>query len=122
MEECKEMSYTERLKCLKLHSPKGRRLRGNLIETYKIFNFLEEIQFQTLFSLAKSDKTRNAEGKMYAEHCNTNRQKHSFGIRVACHWNILPTLFKNAPCINSFKNLLDSDTKFSELFTQYNES
>ena len=79
------MSYTERLKCLKLHSPKGRRLRGNLIETYKIFNFLEEIQFQTLFSLAKSDKTRNAEGKMYAEHCNTNRQKHSFGIRVACH-------------------------------------
>ena len=38
LEECKEMSYEERLKYLKLHSLKGRRLGGDLIETYKIFN------------------------------------------------------------------------------------
>ena len=73
LEECKEMSYTETLKCLKLHSLKGRRLRGEFIETCRIFNNLEGIEFQNLFSLVKSDKTRNAEGKIYVEHCNTNR-------------------------------------------------
>ena len=73
VEECKEMSYTERLKCLKLHSLKGRRLRGEFIETYRIFNNLEGIELHNLFSLAKSNKSRNAEGKIYVEHCNTNR-------------------------------------------------
>ena len=73
VEECTEMTYTERLKCLKLHSLKGRRLRGEFIETCRIFNNLEGIEFQNLFSLVKSDKTRNAEGKIYVEHCNTHR-------------------------------------------------
>ena len=71
--KCTEMTYTERLKCLKLHSLKGRRLRGEFIETYRIFNNLEGIELHYLFSLAKSDKTRNAEGKIYVEHCNTDR-------------------------------------------------
>ena len=45
-----------------------------------MFNKLEDTESKTSFSLAKSDKTRNAEGKIYVEHCNTNHQKHSFGI------------------------------------------
>ena len=57
VEECTEMTYIERLKCLKLHSLKGRRLRGEFIETCRIFNNLEGIEFQNLFSLVKSDKT-----------------------------------------------------------------
>ena len=48
---------------------------------FKSFINLEDIKFLFFsLSLAKSDKTRNAEGKMYVEGCNTNRQKHSFGI------------------------------------------
>ena len=69
--------------------------RGDLIETYKIFNNFEVIEFHNLFSLAKSDKPEMLK-KRYAEHYNTNWQKYSFGIRVACHWNTPPTLFKNA--------------------------
>ena len=37
LKECKEMSYSQRLKYLNLYSMKGCRLRGDLIETYKIF-------------------------------------------------------------------------------------
>ena len=40
------------------------------------FYNLEDIEFQNLFSLAKSDKTRNAEGKIYVEHCNTVKTIH----------------------------------------------
>ena len=56
LEECKEMSYTERLKHLKLHSLKGRRLTGELIKMCKSFDNLEDSEFQNLFSLAKSEK------------------------------------------------------------------
>ena len=65
--ECKDLRYTERSKFLKLHSPTKGRLGGDLTETYTIFNNLEDTKFQDLFSVAKSDKTRNAEGKLYVE-------------------------------------------------------
>lgn len=49
LNEFKNLSYAERLKYLKLHSLKGSRLRGDLIETYQIcLNNLEAIEFQIL--------------------------------------------------------------------------
>ena len=64
LRECKEKSYTERLQYLKLHFLKWRRLRGDLIEMYMIFNNPDVIKFQNLFPLLSdlSDKTTNAEG------------------------------------------------------------
>ena len=62
LEECKEMSYTEKLKYLEIEVPeitralKGRWLREDLIEMYRNYNNLEDIEFQNLFSLAKSNK------------------------------------------------------------------
>ena len=56
------MSYTEKLKYLEIEVPeitralKGRWLREDLIEMYRNYNNLEDIEFQNLFSLAKSNK------------------------------------------------------------------
>ena len=61
--ECGNMSYVERLEYLNIYSLKGRRLRGDLIETYKIANKLTDIDFKKLFTLTHTDKTRNIEGK-----------------------------------------------------------
>ena len=43
LKECKEMSYEERLGYLNLHSLKGRRVRGDLIQVYKIMNGVDKL-------------------------------------------------------------------------------
>ena len=40
--ECKDMNYGERLGYLKLYTVKGRRLRGHLIQVYKIFQGVDD--------------------------------------------------------------------------------
>jgi hypothetical protein len=52
--ECTDMNYSTRLKYLGLHSLKGRRLRGDLIETYKIFHGLVTVKASSIFSLVEN--------------------------------------------------------------------
>ena len=69
---CRNLSYNSRLKCLRLHSLKGRRIRGDLIQTYKIFKGLDDIDKEKLFTLSHIQCTRNPEGKMFKMHHETN--------------------------------------------------
>ena len=48
------MSYEERLKFLKLHSLKGRRVRGDLIQVYKIMNGMDKLPVESFFFLSTS--------------------------------------------------------------------
>ena len=121
IKECNEMSYMDRLKYLNLHSLKGRRIRGDLIEIYKIHNNLTDIDFNKLFSTCSSDRTRNNEGKLFIQYSRTNIRKYSFANRVAPHWNSLPRSVKFAPNLNTFKNLLDSNTNFNTQLFDYDE-
>ncbi len=97
------MSNKERLQILNLPSLKGRRLRGDLIELYKINNNLVDIDFNELFTVNKYDKTRNKEGKIFLQHYNTNIRKYSFTNRASPHWNALPYSVKFATNLNTFK-------------------
>ena len=121
LSECKNMPYAERLKYLNMHSLKGRRTRGDVIQTYKIFNGFDNISVDSLFSVPQSNITRKTEGKIFIQHCHTNKRKMSFSHRVAPLWNALPTNVKFAPNINIFKNLLDEIPKFKELFIDYDD-
>ena len=107
LRECRGMSYTERLRYLNLHSLKGRRIRGDLIETYKLYNGLTDLEWSKFFSQSGYESTRRSDGKIFIQHCNTNTRKFVFSNRVATNWNNLPSNTKNAPTTNSFKNLLD---------------
>ena len=108
-----DLCYEERLKTLKLPTLKHRRLRGDMIQTYKIFNHIDDIEPERLFRLSPAASTRNTGNKIYIEYSRTNTRKYSFSNRVAPAWNLLSSNIKEATNTNIFKNRLDQDQNFS---------
>ena len=92
------MTYDNRLLYLNLYSLKVRRVRGDLIETYKIFNKHVDLSWEDLFTPIHYDTTRNSFGKVFIKRYNTNMGKNCFSNRVANLWNELPCDLKCAPC------------------------
>ena len=102
-----DLSYRDRLTRLNLPSLKYRRLRGDLITTYKLFTNPNSNGFERFFSNAPSTITRNNTGKIYKEYSRTNIRKFSFSNRVIDPWNCLPTSTKTAKSLNIFKSQID---------------
>ena len=119
--ECKNMNYGERLRYLKLYSLKGRRLRGDLIQVFKIFKGIDDIQPSNILPLSLYEGTRNQTFKLRHRYAKTDIRKYSFSYRVVGDWNSLPDNVKNAKTLNAFKNALDSIPKFKEKFFGYDE-
>ena len=119
LKECRGLSYSERLRYLNLHSLKGRRIRGDLIETYKLFNGLVDVEWDHFFTSPPCNRTRNAEGKIFLQRSNTNLRKYVFSNRVANLWNNLCCHIKKAPSTNCFKNQLDKIPKIISLFQSF---
>ena len=101
------MSYYDRLKYLNLHSLKGRRLRGDLIQMFKIFHGYDDINMHDLFCSTPVNITRNSEGKLFVKYANSNKRKYSFSFRVVNPWNALPSSVKFSKTVNEFKNQID---------------
>ena len=121
LKECKGMTYEERLRYLELPSLKHRRIRNDMIETFKIFHQYNHVDFDNFFTMSTIDKTRNQEGKLFLSRSNTNIRKNFFSNRVVHHWNKLPQNIKYAPNLNTFKNLLDVHTNFIVHLYEFDE-
>ena len=112
LHECTHMSYTDRLNYLHLHSLKGRRMRGDLIEKYKIFHAHIDLQWDHFFEAAKTDKTRNSEGKIFVKQFTLiwGNQRLATellltGIICQLHWNLLTILTYLRICWTMTPNL-----------------
>ena len=118
-------SYEERLQQCGLTPLEERRLRGDLIQTFKIVNQIDDLPISTFFQMAgHGHATRNVvtigpsvEGRepQHLDNKNIVKQKpkldirkYSFSHRVVDHWNNLPNSVKNAADVNNFKNLYDA--------------
>ena len=95
-------SYRERLNKLKLTTLFERRMRGDLIETFKILNEFNNYG-KNLFNL--SERTNNLIVRP------NQRSMDFFSERVIQYWNKLPEYVKNKNTVNSFKNELDNFRK-----------
>ena len=104
------MTYTERLRRLKLPSLVYRRLRGDLIEVFKHINFYESDIIPTSFErrLRPSRKHGYQLYERTAKDGVRGVQSNSFYYRVPKVWNNLPSSVVDAKTINSFKNRLDA--------------
>ena len=102
----KDLPYEQRLKAMKLPSMSYRRIRGDLIETYKYTHDLYNVS-SNLFEFNKCDRTRGHNFKLVKPRCMTSLRQHFFSQRVIERWNNLPPMIAEAPSVNAFKNRLD---------------
>ena len=120
-------SYEERLQQCGLTLLEDRRVRGDVIQTFKIMNNIDDLPIDTFFKMAEdrhNHATRNrttivvgAESaeeeridnrNLVKQKCNGAIRQNFFSQRVVDQWNKLPSSVKNAKDVNSFKNLYDS--------------
>ena len=74
------LSYEQQLKILNLQSLYARRVRGDLIETYKILNGLTGTHINNYFTLNSNSITRGHSMKLFKERSRLNISKYFFLI------------------------------------------
>jgi ribonucleases P/MRP protein subunit RPP40 len=107
--ELRHFKYEDRLKILKLTTLEVRRLRGDLIQVFKIlkdFESVELIGLNAVDSLKSSGPVSSIRGHQMrikseiVPHCLL--RKHFFSNRVVYAWNSLPSRYIESVSINQF--------------------
>ena len=119
-----KMEYHERLKKLNLPTLAYRRLRGDMIETYKHFHTYDRSILPPSFC------PRNRPSRSHKYQLQPIRpldgergvHKNSFYCRIVDIWNSLPRHVVEAPTMNTFKNRLDVYWKDLPLKFKYNHA
>ena len=105
------LTYPERLKKLKLPTLMYRRLRGDLIEVYKIMKTIYDSTVRPVLTKQKDVATytglRGYTTNLYPRLGQKAIRKQSFSIRVVEHWNSLPIEVQTCDTVNCFKNRID---------------
>ena len=107
------MTYEERLRKLNQPTLIFRRLRGDAIEMYKIFNHYDadpDMLFQR-----KNSNTRGHNFKLFKKRSKSSFRLHSFSRQTIDMWNSLPSDVVTAGSVNMFKNKLDKHWKYHNL-------
>ena len=103
-----DLEYEERLRKLRLPSLEYRRLRGDMIEVYKItHDFYDPPTVATLLTPFSENTTRGHNFKLTKFNPNTSLFRSFFTNRIINFWNDLPPAVVNASSLNAFKNGLD---------------
>ena len=103
----KKMNYENRLKFLNLPTLKYRRLRGDMIETYKIITGKYDNNSVVNIEFNSQSSTRGNIYKLQKNVFRYSLRKNFFTNRITSVWNSLPDFVVCAKNTNNFKNLLD---------------
>lgn len=100
--------YNERLRELDLFSLKKRRIRGQLIECFKILKGFSNVNSNNLFKIAKEGSTRGNKLKLTGRKANLDITKNFFTHSIINEWNKLPNEVIDSDSIYTFKKRLDT--------------
>ena len=103
--------YEERLEELNLFSLTKRRIRGDLIEVFKIFKGFSNLDSSKYFTIDHNNVTRNNGFKIIPRRFKSLEAKYFFFNRIVNIWNKLPSEIVNSNSIESFKNKVDKYMK-----------
>ena len=115
----KDLTPVERLRRLKTPCLALRRLRGDMIETFKMLQGYYDPNVEKVLELDENRRTRGHNLRLKQRPFKTDIGKFSFPSRTSRIWNALPKEIVNATSINSFKNRLDRLWKEEEMFYDY---
>ena len=103
-----QLSYRDRLNKLGLYSLERRRLRGDLIEVFKMMRGIDRVDVDKLFPLRIGKiQTRGHDFRIKGQRFRGNMRGNFFTQRVVAVWNELPVEVVAAGSLVSFKNKLD---------------
>ena len=118
--ELRELTYEERLKKLKLTTLEERRVRGDMIETYKIVTGKEKVDHNKFFRLLPDREGPRARDKsLFKRFAKKDVRRCTFTMRVTNGWNCLTNEIVNARKTSEFKARLDAFTAARTLVRTY---
>jgi len=104
----RKYNYATRLQMIGITSLEERRLRGDMIEVYKLLTEKEQIDHRQFFNSADTPYgLRGHEKKLAKDRSRLDSRKFFFSQRVVNGWNNLPAKVVNSESVNSFKNAYD---------------
>ena len=96
--------YKTRLQKLSVRTLEERRLIADLIQVYKIFHGIDNVDVKQFFNVVRTNRSsRGHSFKIFLPFARTDVRKYWFGMRVIDPWNSLPEDIVSAPSINIFK-------------------
>ena len=102
----RNFSYEDRLIKLNLTTLETRRLRGDLIEVFKMYKGFDNVNMHDYFTLSVNNLRGNS-CKLFKPRINTDVGKFSFANRVINEWNLLSDDILSCCTVDKFKNKLD---------------
>jgi len=97
-----KVSYSERLKSLKLRTLTYRRHRGDMIEVYKIVSGKYDNNIAIHLDVNKDSRTRGNVFKLKNNRFHFDIRKYSFSVRIVNVWNSLPNKVVEADTVDTF--------------------
>ena len=101
------LSYEERLRKLKLPSLRYRRMRGDMIEVFKIISGIYDTRATSGLLELNTSTTRGNSKKLTKNRSRLDVRKFYFTNRVVDLWNNIPDSIVCAKSVKSFENRLD---------------
>ena len=105
--ELQGKDYEARLKYLGLTTLETRRLRGDLIEVFKILKGFEKVDPARFFKTNSSDRTRGHSLKLFKCQCRLDIGRFAFSNRVVNMWNSLSEDVVACDTVTGFKIRID---------------
>ena len=109
----RDLSYKERLARLKLPTLVYRRMRGDMVEVYKLLNGMyDKVVTGGLLDLYadhtdRPERMRGHSQKLFKRRARLNVRQKFFSFRVVDTWNDLPQWVIDAPSLKSFERRID---------------
>ena len=100
------LKYEERLERLNMFSLQYMRMRGDMIETYKIISGLEDVSSSQFFARSSMDNLHGNSLKQYQEHFHQVIHKEFFSQRVIDQWNGLPEEVVKSENVEQFQEFI----------------